>query len=143
MWMLSMFLISRWIKLKSKDAVPTGLMEESIVCCAFCISISKSILYCYYILILIYVELFFLCVAYMSSPCHIELILSEKEEAVQKEVSICHFAVITCFFICIILICFYSCSPRPSWQQTRRSLKLFEVALHPKLLAELIVASLF
>ncbi|WJX74020.1 hypothetical protein P8452_57734 [Trifolium repens] len=32
---------------------------------------------------------------YMSSPCLIELILSEKEEAVQKEVFICHFSVIT------------------------------------------------
>lgn len=27
-----------------------------------------------------------LCAAYMSSPCHIELILSEKEEPVKKEV---------------------------------------------------------
>jgi hypothetical protein len=37
--MLCMFLISRSIKLKSKDAVPTGHMEESIICCAFHISI--------------------------------------------------------------------------------------------------------
>ena len=28
----------------------------------------------------------FSCAAYMSSPCHIELILSEKEEPVKKEV---------------------------------------------------------
>lgn len=28
----------------------------------------------------------FLIAAYMSSPCHIELILSEKEEPVKKEV---------------------------------------------------------
>lgn len=27
--------------------------------------------------------------AYMSSPCHIELILSEKEEPVKKEVVVC------------------------------------------------------
>jgi hypothetical protein len=28
------------------------------------------------------------CAAYMSNPCHIELMLSEKEEPVKKEVSI-------------------------------------------------------
>lgn len=34
----------------------------------------------------------FLFAAYMSSPCHIELILSEQEEAVKKEVIILHTA---------------------------------------------------
>ena len=29
----------------------------------------------------------FLAAAYMSNPCHIELILSEKEESVKKEVN--------------------------------------------------------
>jgi len=33
-----------------------------------------------------FIDVFFFVAAYMSSPCHIELILSEKEEAVQKEV---------------------------------------------------------
>lgn len=32
----------------------------------------------------------------MSSPCHIELILSEKEEAVQKEVTIFSLILIPC-----------------------------------------------
>lgn len=33
---------------------------------------------------------FFSETAYMSSPCHIELILSEKEEPVKKEVGLFH-----------------------------------------------------
>lgn len=137
MWMHSMFLISRSIKLKSKDVVLTGLMEESIVCWAFLTLWMNSLLFLY-ILYLIYLCFFFL--AYMSSPCHIELILSEKEEPVQKEVYIGHFAVKSWFICCIILICRFSCSLRPSWQQTRRSLKLFEVVLHLRLLlVELIV----
>lgn len=43
--------------------------------------------------------------AYMSSPCHIELILSEKEEAVQKEVfclpCFCFFLI---FIACLIVL---------------------------------------
>ena len=35
-----------------------------------------------------HVILYSLWPAYMSSPCHIELILSEKEESVKKEVSL-------------------------------------------------------
>lgn len=61
--------------------------------------------------------------AYMSSPCHIELILSEKEEPVKKEVL--HSSV-SCF-VCILAIVFcfdsYSlfllCSLRRSLQQAR------------------------
>ena len=51
--------------------------------------------------------------AYMSSPCHIELILSEKEEPVKKEVfdiSICYFDFQFLLYLFEILIyIFYYC----------------------------------
>lgn len=82
MSMLSTFLTSRLIKLRSKDAGPTELMEESTVCL---IPWDFS-----YIFLRAYIDWRLLLAAYMSSPCHIELILSEKEEPVKKEVLIDH-----------------------------------------------------
>lgn len=78
MSMPSTFHISRLIKHRSKDAAPTELTEGSIVCLKTWTFIFESIM-CSYLLNA------FLA-AYMSSPCHIELILSEKEEPVKKEV---------------------------------------------------------
>jgi hypothetical protein len=90
MWMLSTCLISRSIKLKNKEDVPTGLMEESIVCCTILIRVWMDC--CVFAFLYLYTGgFFFFLAAYMSSPCHIELILSEKEEAVQKEVLRCYY----------------------------------------------------
>lgn len=50
----------------------------------------------------VFIDVFFFFVAaYMSSPCHIELILSEKEEAVQKEVLVLLFLFI---FIAYLIV---------------------------------------
>ena len=72
----------------------------------------------------------------MSSPCHIELILSEKEEPVKKEVMIDHLSdniiLTSSFLLHQILIYCCSCRLRLNWQQARRR-ALFEVVLHLKL----------
>ena len=84
----------------------------------------------------------FFFAAYMSSPCHIELILSEKEEPVKKEVMIDHLSVnsiyTSSFLLHQILIYYCSCRLRPNWQQARRRV-LFEVVLHLKLPLKLVI----
>jgi hypothetical protein len=43
------------------------------------------------------------CAAYMSNPCHIELILSEKEEPVKKEVSTYEMLIASPSGVCILV----------------------------------------
>lgn len=79
--MLSSYLTFRSTRLRSKDVALTELMEELTVCVFFIhmtllLNPTKSI-----------VSNMISFTAYMSSPCHIELILSEKEESVKKEVT--------------------------------------------------------
>lgn len=78
--MRSTFLTSRLIRHKNRGAAHTVLMEGSTV----------STYYYLCLLLILQPSLAnknFSLTAYMSSPCHIELILSEKEESVKKEVS--------------------------------------------------------
>lgn len=80
MLMLYTFLISKSIKHRNKDAEHTEPTEESTVWLKywdFRFNWLLSFAWFYWWCVL---------TAYMSSPCHIELILSEKEEPVKKEV---------------------------------------------------------
>lgn len=88
-WMLIPFtyLTSKWIKHRGRDVVHTVLTEELTVSDIFSFvdwislfTLSGSQLNG---------AIKSLLTAYMSSPCHIELILSEKEEPVKKEVHSC------------------------------------------------------
>jgi hypothetical protein len=87
----------------------------------------------------------------MSSPCHIELVLSEKEEPVKKEV-IHHycfsvwlkkwqcaegFEFVDFFFVLFVSYLPWFCSLRLSWQLANlRSLKLYGAVLPLKLQSE-------
>lgn len=133
--MLSLYLTSRLTKHRSKDVVLTVLMEGSTVCIwilgySFMNSIdyfnnNNS-------------NMFFFS-AYMSSPCHIELTLSEKEEPVKKEVIwwLLHFIYWWneyCYILkfgkwCLgsLKLSFCHYRPRPSWQQTNQRKPNFAV----------------
>lgn len=136
MWMLSTCLISRSIKLKSKEDVPTGLMEESIVCCTVLILVWMDC--CVFAFLYSFTGGFF----FLQPTCHL-LATSSWYYLRRKRLSRKRYCVVI-MLLCIEfssplwrgywieLICCCSCSPRPSWQQTRRSLKLFEVVLHHK-----------
>lgn len=64
--------------------------------------------------------------AYMSSPCHIELILSEKEEPVKKEVTMnaSHLSELIYAIVPILVSSspdwMFICRPNRSWQQANR-----------------------
>lgn len=60
--------------------------------------------------------------AYMSSPCHIELILSEKEEPVKKEVTIKNLQLSELLYVVVpVSVCspdgIFVCRLNHSWQQ--------------------------
>ena len=93
-WMstASTFHTSRWTKPWSRGVVHTVLTDALIVSysrviliCLFCFH-WQGLNWDIYSAFLGYRTNIYFMTAYMSNPCHIELILSEKEEPVKKEV---------------------------------------------------------
>jgi hypothetical protein len=105
-WMSIHFMcrIFRWIKLRSSGAGLTVPMGASTVSSNYIVLVFVSLVYS--------IGVFscpWLCpAAYMSSPCHIELMLSEKEEPVKKEVCSLNRA----YFSSITFLCLNSLSDK-------------------------------